>query len=217
MAAVLAANCQVQAETLIAASAELRITIYDKALLPREVLVNALDGLRLILQQAKIRSRFVLGDLDDSEASLFMYAAPPPDGRKGATVCGARRDIAIEMIAASPRSLRESVLGMSSPFADFGLSIRIFDDHIREAAARNGSPHSTVLAYAMAHEIGHVLLRSSAHTRWGIMSGIWTENEYTQMADGVLLFSAEAAKTMKANLRTPICPALDRRPTSARK
>ena len=205
LAVVLATGCRVKAETPIAAAEEVRITIYNEARLPDKVLVKALDGLRLILEHAKVRSRAVAGDLADPEASLFMYVALPP--RCKAAPCCTRRDIALKIIGVSPRALPEKVLGMSSPFAQFGLNVRIFNDHIREAAAAHGGSYATVLSFAMAHEIGHVLLRSGAHTSWGIMSSVWTEFEYRAMSRRGLLFSAEDAKTMKANLCAPICAA----------
>jgi hypothetical protein len=204
-AVVLAAGSRVRAEGQNTASAELRITIYDEAHLPQEVLSNSLDGLRLVLRKAKIRSRTVLGNLAAPEASVWMSIAPTPNDVHSAAPCGIRKDIALEIIGASPRDLRPGVLGMSSPFADFGLNVRIFGDHVREAARAHGESYATVLSFAMAHEIGHVLLRSGAHTTWGIMAREWTEFEYGQMAHRGLLFDEKDAKAIKASLSVPPC------------
>jgi hypothetical protein len=204
LAVLVAAGFRVQAETPIATSAELRITIYDEAHLEQEVLANALGGLRLILREAKIRSRTGLGDLAAPEASVFL---PTRNDDHAAKPCGTRRDIALKIIKASPRNLCRSVLGMSSPFADFGLNVCVFDDHVREAARSHGESFETVLSFAMAHEIGHVLLRSAAHTSWGIMARVWTGFEYGEMARHGLLFDTEDARAMEANLSVPPCPA----------
>ena len=215
MGAALAANGRPEVRSPVTAPDPLRITIYDGAQLSREVILDALDRLRRILQQAKVASQPVLGNPADPEASLFFYVALPSTGEDPRMACRACRDIALGIIDSSPKSLPEDVLGMSSPFAAFGLSIRLFNDHIREAALRHDLPYTIVLSYAMAHEIGHVLLRSGAHGKLGVMSSIWTEHEYWQMAHGVLVFSNAEAKTISANLQVPVCNKPNRRPTWA--
>jgi len=215
LAAVLAAHCRPEVLSAGTGPNRLRITIYDDARLPREILADAFDRLQVILQQAKIASHPVLGDRADPEASLFMYIATPSAGEESRIGCGARRDIALKIVGSSPKSLAQDVLGMSSPFVAFGLNVRMFNDHIREAALRYNLPHAAVLAYAMAHEIGHVLLRSGSHGSGGIMSGVWTAREYQQIAQGALVFSDGEAMRMWTNLLTPACPKPDRRPTWA--
>jgi hypothetical protein len=205
MAAALAANARPEANHAVIPSNELRITVYDQAHLPRSLLLNALDRLRLILQQAKISSNPTLGDPADPEASLFLYVALPSSRGEPRMACGARRDIALKILDSSPGSLPEGVLGMSSPFALFGLNVRIFNDHIYKAAFRHNLPHATVLPYAIAHEIGHVLLMGGSHGRRGLMSGVWTEREYQQMAAGALVFSEDEARMMAANLGERVC------------
>ena len=45
-----------------------------------------------------------------------------------------------------------------------GLNVRMFNDRIRWAAMRRNRSYTTVLAHVIAHEIGHVLLRTSEHS-----------------------------------------------------
>ena len=40
---------------------------------------------------------------------------------------------------------------------------------------------ATILGYAMAHEIGHVLLDQPGHSRSGVMKAIWTVNDMREM------------------------------------
>ncbi len=181
MAMALAASCH----------AELKITVYDGADLPREVVLDALDRLRAILEKAGIGSRPVLGNPAEPDASLFLYVAVP-------MASGARRDIALKIVHSSPLSLPQGVLGMSSPFAPAGLNVRVFDDHVQEAAERHGVEHGLVLSYAMAHEIGHVLMQSGGHSSRGIMSAVWKKEEYARMAQGGLGFSNEDALRIRS-------------------
>jgi hypothetical protein len=134
-----------------------------------------------------------------------MYVTPPSASEELQKACGARREIALKIVGSSPQALQVGVLGMASPFAALGLSVRIFNDHVSEAAFQHGLPHTIALSHAMAHEIGHVLLRKRSDGTSGIMSGIWTEHEYDQMAHGALGFSEDEVKTMWANLQAPVC------------
>ena len=102
----------------------------------------------------------------------------------------------------SPPGVPDSVLGISAPLTPTGLNVRVFNHHIRDAAVRHNRPYPIVLGYAMAHEIGHVLLRSNDHQGWGLMSSVWTEREYAQMAGaGVMFFTRDESERMLMNLR----------------
>src|SRR5215471_20853430 len=78
---------------------DLEMTVYDQAKLPHDTLVTALQQLRLILHRAGITVRVDPGNLSDEEASLFVYAPPPPNA---AAACSARTGIALKIMAASP-------------------------------------------------------------------------------------------------------------------
>lgn len=190
----------------VTASAELRITIYDQAHLPREVTRSALEQLRLIFHQAGIVIEVVAGDLAADEASLFTYISLPK-GHEQEAACRARRDIALKINDISPGGVPETVLGMAAPLALTGLNARVYNQHIREAAFRHNRPYAVVLAYAIAHEIGHVLLRSSVHDQWGLMSSVWREREFARMAYApVMFFTLDESKRMLMNLRGTGCP-----------
>jgi hypothetical protein len=57
-----------------------------------------------------------------------------------------------------------------------------------------------VLGHVMAHELGHLLLGSNAHSRQGIMCPRWHGVELHQASTGSLLFSEEQARLMRARL-----------------
>ena len=96
-------------------------------------------------------------------------------------------------------------MGMAVPLATEGLNARVFGDHVRDTASRQNREYATVLAHAMAHEIGHVLLRSGNHAQRGLMSSVWTDFEYWWMARGLLLFTGDQAKAMRASLTGAGC------------
>ena len=64
----------------------------------------------------------------------------------------------------------------------------VYAAEIRKYADQNGLSEGTLTAYAMAHEIGHLLLGES-HAPSGLMRAAWGKNEFRQMAQRWLDFS----------------------------
>lgn len=60
----------------------------------------------------------------------------------------------------------------------------------------------TLLGYAMAHELGHLLLGSNSHSPTGLMSADWRTADLIHMEQGGLLFNVEQSRKMKARLST---------------
>ena len=63
-----------------------------------------------------------------------------------------------------------------------------------------------LLAHVIAHEIGHVLLRTFDHAKSGLMSSHWSATEYSRMSAGHLLFTREQSREMIRNLAGDGCP-----------
>lgn len=76
----------------------------------------------------------------------------------------------------------------------------VFYRRARDEADRHGTAPSTVLAAAMAHEIGHLLLPSREHARDGLMRACWDAPEFAQASAGQLRFSATDAAAIRAQL-----------------
>ena len=163
------------------------------------------DILLRILRQAGIDGEFAAGDLAAPEASLITAPSTPRQGREREAACRARRDIALEIVATTAYVRKGTLMGMAVPLAKEGLNARVFDDHVRDTASRQNCEYTTVLAHAMAHEIGHVLLRNGAHTQRGLMPTVWTDFEYWWMARGLMLFTGDQAKAMRASLSGAGC------------
>ena len=187
---------------------QLRITAYDKTQPSRLRGPGAIRAVRRIFREAGISISWVTGVLTDSEASLMIYEAPRK-GREEEGACHARRDIALDIVPSAPPTLHRTVLGIGQPLARTGLNVRVFDDHVLQASESRNMPSDMVLAHAIAHEIGHVLLRSGAHRSRGLMSEVWTSREYEEMAKGSLLFTADESRKMCMTLKGAACPTLD--------
>ena len=59
----------------------------------------------------------------------------------------------------------------------------------------------TILGYAMAHEIGHILLHLTGHSPSGVMKAKWSVEDMREMSSGRLNFHPSQAAEMQAEVR----------------
>jgi hypothetical protein len=187
---------------------QLRVTVYDKAKVLDQVGEAVVLSLRRIFRQSGVDIEWVTGVPGAPEASLMIYQ-PFRKGHELELECRARRDIALDILPAAMPWVKKQVLGMAQPLSRTGLNVRIFDGHIRDAAAQENLCYATVLSHAMAHEIGHVLLRSSTHSGRGLMSDVWTSREYDWMRKGALYFIAGDSRKMRVTLSGTACSSIE--------
>src|SRR6266478_170254 len=74
-------------------------------------------------------------------------------------------------------------------------------DTIRDRAVFGPSNFADLLGLAMAHELGHLLLRSAAHAVTGIMRRQWTERQLWDDHRGYLRFTSGEAESMRNEAR----------------
>src|SRR5262249_54743040 len=88
----------------------------------------------------------------------------------------------------------DGVMGQAYEASETTGTSCVFFEQVRVAADQFHVPFPGVLAMAMAHEIGHLLLPRPAHSTTGIMLDTWRRQDIRQAAAGTLRFSsAEAA------------------------
>jgi hypothetical protein len=178
----------------------LRITIYADADIPAVAITNAPDTLRPIFGHSEINPEWIVADLAADEATLVVNSNIVSPAQERVLACRARRDIAVRIRRAAPSSVPSGVLGLAQPFASKGLNVQIYYERITAVAAARGLPPAAVLAYAIAHEIGHVLLRSSTHHASGLMSGVWGAREYGWISAGGLFFVRDESTKMRSTI-----------------
>jgi len=67
----------------------------------------------------------------------------------------------------------------------------VYYDRVRSEAERNSASTPQVLACAIAHEVGHLLLPGEAHSPKGLMRASWQRDDFNRANQGQLRFSAE--------------------------
>lgn len=107
-----------------------------------------------------------------------------------ATGCGrprGDRDLIVRIMPTAALTLRGSSveaghrLGVAvlDPGTRAGEMATVFQDRVEAVAQRTGVNCSELLGRALAHEVGHLLLRELGHSRTGLMRAVWTDVELT--------------------------------------
>jgi hypothetical protein len=81
---------------------------------------------------------------------------------------------------------------------DVGGSAFVFRDRVTHVARERQQDVARVLGYAMAHEMGHLLLPYPAHSTNGIMRAEWNGDDLRHIADGSMLFTPAQATLIRA-------------------
>jgi len=81
-----------------------------------------------------------------------------------------------------------------------GQAVVLFDA-IRSLVGSRFSNPANLLGLAMAHEMGHILLRSVNHSTVGIMRARWLPNDLHDAETGSLVFTREQADSMQNEVR----------------
>jgi hypothetical protein len=137
--------------------------IYNTAQVTTAVKATALDVLSRTLAAGGIDVS--LADCD-GDARCAMVPVP------GELVVRFVRSLGVQNVSAFV--LGEASLDMG---AGSGVLATVHVDHIERTAALSGVDASMLLGRAMAHEVGHLLLGTNAHSRRGLMRARWSADD----------------------------------------
>ena len=167
-------------------SCSVRLVVRDLAGVDARVLRRAENKAGDVLAAAGVRAVWI-----DVDAPTFGSDAP----QWGIIV---RRDLA------HARIRDDSFFGVTPESAvGPGRLAYILWNHIRDTAISQARDASLLLGYAMAHEIGHLLLGSHSHSATGVMRAQWDRNDLTLVERGLLHFTPEEAQRIRRRLDSP--------------
>jgi hypothetical protein len=114
-----------------------------------------------------------------------------------------QHDVIVQPIhATDPNSARHpESLGFSMIEAGAGTVATVYTDRVAMMARRAGVRADDLLAWTMAHEIGHLLLGTSQHATRGLMRARWSQAEVRRHSRPDWSFSVDEAQTMRDVLR----------------
>jgi hypothetical protein len=106
---------------------------------------------------------------------------------------------------AAPAGLATDSMGvaLSPGEGSRGTTAYIFMDKVTAFFESKGVLEHHVLACALAHEIGHLLLPPNAHRPDGIMRARWSPADFPPRAPGILAFPPDQAKLLRLRARRP--------------
>jgi hypothetical protein len=105
-------------------------------------------------------------------------------------------------VKVNPLPFRENALGFAALSAegDRGSMASIFYQSVQDLAVLGDAPVAEILGHAIAHEIGHLLLRTIRHTESGIMRAAWSRKDLRRIQMEGLHFSVQQGKQMQAEV-----------------
>jgi len=171
------------------------VRVHDYAGVSRDTLERAEQEVGRIFRKLGIETTWVDCPLTQSELAQYPACLHPFEAP--------RIDMNIlPRFMATQLSQPDTTLGFTS-FVREGVRSSlgtVFYDRVKDQAQRTTASVPAILACAMAHEMGHLLLRTSGHSSIGIMRARWTAEDMQRIACGQLLFTPEQAELMRTEV-----------------
>jgi hypothetical protein len=166
------------------------VGIYDDVQLPQKVLAEARYEATRVYQKAGVAISLI--ECKSSKVAIEV------DLRCQDSVSAKRINLRIVPHA---RKSSDSVFGIAFLSAEgTGAYGDVFYDSAEKLDRDWHVGLARVLGHVMAHELGHLLLGSNAHSRLGIMCPTWHGDELHLASRGALLFSEDQARLMRERL-----------------
>lgn len=83
---------------------------------------------------------------------------------------------------------------------DTGGTVFVYREPIERVSHWREEEMARVLAYTIAHEVGHVLLPYPGHTSSGLMREVWARDDLFQISRGSMRFTPAQASAMRAKV-----------------
>jgi hypothetical protein len=186
MATTLGPNALAGGEDNSRESTALRVQIYDYADLDAAVLGRFLSLAQKNLASTgmSVQVRLCRGNGALSCDSVSAESAQSP---------------VVRIIAGGAKTMKDArlePLGQSFADHDGGTVASVFVAPTRDQAAGANMAWITILSYAAAHEVGHLLLGNRAHTSRGVMKASWDLGDYTAMDQNQCHFTKEQSEIL---------------------
>jgi hypothetical protein len=162
------------------------IVIYDAARVGAKTLDRTERIAGAVLQTAGIEAGWETGRLEDFgnlRTDFTAYSRSDCEHRPTSAI------LRVKVLGRAPAGVPVQALGYSLPCAEGGVQVIIYADRTAQVSQAGGPTFGRVLGYAIAHELGHVLLHSSDHEAAGLMKDIWTKRDWQRAAASLIPFS----------------------------
>lgn len=177
------------------ASLRINLHMHDYAEVHRDTLQHAEREVARIFREAGIEISWVNCPLTKAEPGPYPACLEPGESL--------RFDMnVVPRFMAMRAAMPETALGLTSMTRDGRASVATVSyDSVKDVAGPTAPALPAILAYAMAHELGHLLLPHSGHSPGGIMRARWTPEDLRNAVCGKLFFTSGQAELMRAEVR----------------
>ena len=130
---------------------------------------------------------------------IYEQAGVTLDWSDNAAPAGRTLTIVLTTMATAPRGIAPESMGVAPSPGDGsrGTTAYVFMDRVTAFVSAHRVSAEYVLACAMAHEIGHLLLPPNAHDVRGVMRGSWHAKLFPPHAPGVPGFPPAQARLLR--------------------
>jgi hypothetical protein len=168
------------------------LRVYNYAAVPAGTLQEAREKILRIFQEAGVGIEWIEPLANQSGRSTAAAVSSPPK-------FAVRMMIRPKMVAKDPTT-PASVMGIALASDESGGTVSLFYDQVCRVARRYQQPIADLLAIAIAHEVGHLLLPPPSHSATGIMRASWDGDDIRHAVVGQLSFTAREASLMREKL-----------------
>lgn len=172
-------------------SSRLVLRVYNYAAVSAEWMRLTSEKVRRTYGEAKV-------DVDWIEP-LSRHGDTVATPASSADVFAVRLLIRSKMVS-DRHSTRESVMGMALASDECGGTVSVSYAQVLRVARQYRQPVLDILALAMAHEVGHLLLPPPSHSATGIMRAAWDGDDTRRAVVGELAFTRTEASLIRAKL-----------------
>ena len=112
-------------------------------------------------------------------------------------------DLVVRLVR-STHNRRDGTVPLGDAFVDTGSAsavlATVYIDRVARVAKAAGMDEGTLLGYAVAHELGHLLLATDTHGVRGLMRSIWRDDELRSDRKTDWAFTAEETTAIHSRL-----------------
>lgn len=174
----------------------LNALIYDRAHIGSKTLAQAERVAAEIFSGVGIEAQWKAGSVSDGVDLTNDFSAASP----GCAQPLSSATVRVQILPHAPRGFSPQALGYALPCAERGIQVTIYADRIETVSLTTLAGFYRVLGHALAHELGHVLLRSQAHDDSGLMKGVWAKSDWQRAAVSLLQFTPGQARAMREQM-----------------
>jgi hypothetical protein len=175
----------------------LNTLIYDHAHVGSKILAQAERLAAEIFSGAGIEAQWTTGSVSDGVDLTNDFSAASP----GCAQFLHSGTVRVQILAHAPPGFSPQALGYALPCAKSGVQATVYADRVETVSRTTFAVFYRVLGHALAHEIGHVLLRSDAHEDSGLMKGVWAKSDWQRAAVSIEPFTPGESRIISEQLR----------------